>query len=126
MRFEKSLVCQHLQLEFTIRRYILTSSSVGALQGAVCQSFFTLKLTSRTQLFYLGDWQTSYLGSSARLVLQEVEVTVQFHFLQRVLEDLWCNCVRSATSDLQHHNSLQKTWTILFLMNGWNLFLLFI
>ena len=114
-RFEKSLVCQHLQWEFTIRRNIFTSSSVGALQGAVCQSFFTMKLTPRTQLFYLGDWQTSCLGSSARLILQEVEVTVQFHFLRRILEDLWCNCVRSATSDLQRDSSLPKTWIILSL-----------
>ena len=63
----------------------------------------------KDSVIYLGDWQTSYLGSSARLILQEVEVTVQLHCLQRILEDLWCSCVRSATSDLQRHNSSPKT-----------------
>ena len=114
-RFEKSSAYQHLQLEIHDSKehlYFKFSWSVARCRLSV---IFILKLTSRTQVFYVGDWRTSYLGSSAKLILQEVEVTVQFHFLRRILEDPWCNCARSATSDLQRDSSLPKTWIILSL-----------
>ena len=92
---------------------IFTSSSVGALQGAVCQSFFALKLMSSTELFYLGDWQTSYLGASARLILKEVEVTVQLHCLRiansgrclvqlREISDIGSSAPQFLTEGLDH------------------------
>ena len=49
------------------------------MQGAVCQSFFYFKTDVKDSVIRLGNWQTFYLVFSARLVLQEVEVTVQFH-----------------------------------------------
>ena len=114
-RCGKSSAYQHLQLEIHDSKKHLYFQVQLERCKVPSVSHFILKLTSRTQLFYLGDWQTSCLGSSAKLILQEVEVTVQFHFLRRILEDLWCNCVRSATSNLQRDSSLPKTWIILSL-----------
>ena len=122
-RFGKSLVYQHLQLEFTIRRNIFTSKFSWSVARCRLSVIFILKLTSRTQLFYLGDWQTSYLGSSAKLILQEVEVTVQFHFFAknsrrslvqlREISDIGSSALQFFTEDLDHS----------FLTNCWNLFL---
>ena len=125
-RFGKSLVYQQVQLEIHDSKkylYFKFSWSVARFRLSV---IFILKLTSRTQLFHLGDWQTSYLGSSAKLILQEVEVTVQFHFFAknsrrssvqlREISDIGSSARQLFTEDLDHP----------FITNGRNLFLLFI
>ena len=125
-RFGKSSAYQHLQLEIHDSKQHLYFKFSWSIARCRLLVIFILKLTSRTQVFYLEDWQTSYLGSSAKLILQEVEVTVQFHFFTRnsrrslvqlrEISDIGSSARQFFTEDLDHP----------FLTNGWNLFLLFI